>query len=208
MKTITIGNSKGGVGKSTLACNLAVAVARDGKKVVIVDADVQGSSLAFREIRESDDIGAVSITTPTIHKDITRLNADLVIVDAGGRDSAAFRSAVVASDLFIIPILPSLYDFWATSDTCGILDEARTYKDIQARLLINQYVPGTVLARDIEQALAEFADKAALMQARIPRQEVFKRSLVKGSGVQETDSRGKAAAAVKALYDEIISIIQ
>ena len=125
-----------------------------------------------------------------------------------GQVSAAFRSAVVTSDLFIIPILPSLYDFWATSDTCGILDEARSYKDIQARLLINQYVPGTVLARDIEQALADFADKAALLQAKIPRQEVFKRSLVKGAGVQEADPKSKAAAAVQALYNEIILIIQ
>lgn len=208
MKTITIGNSKGGVGKSTLACNLAVAAARDGKKVVIVDADVQGSSLAFREIREADDIGAVSITTPTIHKDITRLNADLVIVDAGGRDSATFRSAVVASDLLIIPILPSLYDFWATSDTCQILDEARSYKDIDARLLINQYVSGTVLAREMDEALTEFADKAPLLQTRIPRQEVFKRSLVKGSGVQEVDPKGKGSQSVFKLYQEIISIIQ
>lgn len=208
MKIITIGNSKGGVGKSTLTCNLAVTAAKSGKKVVIVDADVQGSSLAFREIRETDDIGAVSITTPTIHKDVTRLNADLVFIDAGGRDSAAFRSAVVASDLFIIPILPSLYDFWATSDTCGILDEARSYKDIEARMLLNQYVSGTVLAREMDEALTEFADKAPLLQTRIPRQEVFKRSLVKGSGVQEADPKGKATQAINHLYQEIMSIIQ
>lgn len=207
MKIITIGNSKGGVGKSTLTCNLAVTAAKAGNKVVIVDADVQGSSLAFREIREQDDIGAVSITTPTIHKDVTRLNADLVFIDAGGRDSAAFRSAVVASDLFIIPILPSLYDFWATSDTCGILDEARSYKDIEARMLLNQYVSGTVLAREMDEALTEFADKAPLLQTRIPRQEVFKRSLVKGSGVQEADPKGKATLAINQLYHEIMSII-
>lgn len=208
MKIITIGNSKGGVGKSTLTCNLAVTAARDGKKVVIVDADIQGSSLAFREIREADDIGAVSITTPTIHKDVTRLNADIVFIDAGGRDSAAFRSAVVASDLFIIPILPSLYDFWATSDTCGILDEARTYKDIQARMLLNQYVSGTVLAKEMDEALLEFSDKAPLLTTRIPRQEVFKRSLVKGSGVLEADPKGKATLAINQLYQEILSIIQ
>ena len=116
MKVISVVNQKGGVGKSTIACNLAVNAVLDGKRTLLIDADPQGSSLSFRAIRGADDLKAVSITQPTIHKDIGDFeNFDLVIIDAGGRDNTLFRSAVTAAakGMLLIPVLPSQYDIWA-----------------------------------------------------------------------------------------------
>ena len=70
---ITVGNTKGGVGKSTIAVNLAVASAvLGGKKTLLIDGDIQGSATDFRSLRSQDlpQIQLVSITTPTIHTDI------------------------------------------------------------------------------------------------------------------------------------------
>ena len=67
---ITVGATKGGVGKTTIACNLAVTAAPDGKSVLLVGADTQASSSMFRAARstdDTDDISMVQITTPTIH---------------------------------------------------------------------------------------------------------------------------------------------
>ena len=96
MNVIVVANQKGGVGKSTISCNLGVASALSGHKTLIIDADPQGSSATFRAVREKDDLKVISIIKPTIHKDIQDFTSfDRVIVDAGGRDSAVFRSAIL-----------------------------------------------------------------------------------------------------------------
>ncbi|MEM1684992.1 MAG: ParA family protein, partial [Nanopusillaceae archaeon] len=80
-KIIVVANQKGGVGKSTVACNIAVAFAVDGYKTLIIDTDPQESSLNFRAMREKDDIQAVSITKPTVHKDVLKFDHQVIIVD-------------------------------------------------------------------------------------------------------------------------------
>ena len=56
MKVLSVVNQKGGVGKSTIACNLAVCAAKDGIKTILIDCDPQGSSMNFRATRKDDDL--------------------------------------------------------------------------------------------------------------------------------------------------------
>ena len=204
---VTIGNSKGGVGKSTVACNLAVLAALDEKKVLLVDADPQASSLSFRSIRENDDIRATAITTPTLHKDLKDFsNFDLIIVDSGGRDSAIFRSAILAADVLIIPVLPSVYDIWATSDTIDIVKEAMLYNErLVSRFLINMVLPNTIMGREIIAALEEHKEIPVLQQT-IGARQAFKNALVTGQGVVEFDPKSKAAQEMSACYKEIMEL--
>lgn len=212
MKVISVANQKGGVGKSTIACNLAICALNDKKRVLLIDADPQGSSLAFRAMREADDLKAVSITQPTIHKDIGDFeNFDIVIIDAGGRDNTLFRSAVTAAakGILLIPVLPSQYDIWATEDTFNILKEARVYVDIPAYAVFNQTIQNTTVSKEAKDALEELTAESdiKLLESVLFSRVDYKKSISKGLGVIEYQSKSKAADEMNNLYFEIKGIL-
>jgi chromosome partitioning protein len=210
MKVITVGSTKGGAGKTNTAVNLAVASAKRGKKVLIVDADVQSSALSFRALREDSLVQATAITTPTLHKDIPAyaMSFDLVLIDVGGRDSTVFRSAIAAADLLVIPVLPSVYDIWAAGDTMELLREARSYNiETPARIFLNQVVPNTIMGREAGEALSDFTAEAQLLTAKVHHRQVFKNAAAKGQGVVELEPGGKAAWEIEGLLDEILELV-
>ena len=208
MNVIVVANQKGGVGKSTISCNLGVASALSGHKTLIIDADPQGSSATFRAVREKDDLKVISIIKPTIHKDIQDFTSfDRVSVDAGGRDSAVFRSAILAAagGMLIIPILPSQYDIWATEDTFNILRDARTYKDIAAYGLFNQVIQNTTVTKEAVETLKDMTveNEVRLLAQNLYQRVDYKKSISEGKGVMEYAPGGKAAQEVRNLFDEI-----
>lgn len=213
MMVVVVGNLKGGVGKSTISCNLGVAGVLDGKKVLVIDSDPQGSSMTFRAVRQTDNLKVVAMTKPTIHKDIGDFsNFDLIVVDAGGRDSALFRSAVVAatSGILLIPILPSQYDIWATEDTFAILKESRTLAEIRAYAMFNQVLPNTTTTQEAQDALEEMTGENAvsLLNNWFYNRVDYKKSISEGKGVMEYSPNSKAAQEVKALYNEVMDLFK
>ena len=212
-KVICFGNSKGGVGKSSLSVCVAVEATKNGKKVLLIDADPQKSSASWRASREADDIICTSITEPTLHKDVPKLAEayDLVVIDSGGRDSATFRSAMLAADILIIPVLPSQFDIYAAEDTVKILREALVYKDsIKPYFVLNQLLPNTLVSREAEDAMADMAQSSGIpvLNVKLYARVAYKKCLDTGVGVTEYEPVGKAADEIRAMYRELENILE
>lgn len=208
---ISIANVKGGVGKSTIATNLSCISAISGKETILIDADIQGSSMNFRSARTdgAPQFKAFSILTPTIHKDLQNLKADNVFVDVGSRDNKVFRSGIMAADVVVIPLTPSQFDIWASEDTFKtILEIMDLYEDLKVYLLLNQILHRTNLSRDVMEIIDEFIGKYKfpLLETKLYSRIAYKESTSDGLSVVEIKGSKfeKAAGEMKNLYDEII----
>ena len=159
---IAVVTQKGGAGKTTLATNLAVALAVDGGKVLLIDADRQRTALDWFAVRSegggyNGKVTVVGIDNDTIHKQIANLAAgyDHVIVDGPPRAEKVDRSAMMAADFVLVPVQPSSADVWAAETTIKVIEEARTFRpELRAALVVNRKSPNTVLGNAILDLLA------------------------------------------------------
>ena len=130
MKIIAILNQKGGVGKTTLATNIATKLHLNGSKVLLVDSDPQGSARDWHAAGNSE-IAVVGIDRPTLDKDIKKIsdNFDWVVIDGAPQLTDMAISAIKCADLIIIPVQPSPYDIWASEDLVDIIKHRQQLTD-------------------------------------------------------------------------------
>src|SRR6516162_11171999 len=134
---LTVGNTKGGTGKTTLAVQLAISFARAGRDVLLVDGDTQGSAQTAIAIRtdagRQPALACVQYAEGRVLRDQVRHQAGKyqdVLIDAGGRDSSALRAALVLSDVLLVPFLPRSVDVWALADIAALIEEVRAVRDL------------------------------------------------------------------------------
>lgn len=202
---VTVGNTKGGVGKSTISVNLAVESSRRGNKTLLIDTDPQGSTMAFRGERDSDDINAIALISDKLHKDIQgfRDAFDIIIIDAGGRDNKVFRSAVAACEKFLVPVLPSQFDVWAAEDSLKVFKEIQPFNDMTGHIVMNMVRPNTIVSAEAHEALLEYASDLPLLSETLHNRVAYKTSISQGLGVSEYEPKGKAATEIQDLYSRI-----
>lgn len=208
-KILVSGGIKGGIGKSTLAANLAVLAARVGKEVLLVDADPQETTATWAAARgehlgELAPVTTVTIVGKQIREELKRLahKYDVVIVDAGARDTSTQRAALSVASMVLLPFPPRGPDLWTLDAVAQTINDVRTINEgLRAAAFVNRADP---IGSDNAEAEAAFAEHAELIEAapvRVGNRKGIAVAHLMGLAAceaQRPDS--KAVAELNALY--------
>lgn len=199
-------NQKGGVGKTTLGVNLAASLARSGARVLLIDADPQGSALDWAAAREGEPLfSVVGLPRPTVHKEIAQIGHgyDHIVIDGPPRVTDLARSAIMASDVVLIPVQPSPYDIWAADEVVKLIEEARIYKQhLKAAFVVNRKIANTAIGRDAGEALATYP--VPVLRASVTQRVIFAEAAARGLAVHEIDPAGPAAVEIDAVMADLV----
>ncbi|MWD26454.1 AAA family ATPase [Aquicoccus sp. SCR17] len=184
-KVITIAQQKGGAGKTTLAANLAVAFAKEGRRVALVDTDPQGSlgRWFMTRLERLEDPGLDFSTSSAwgVSYECRKLadRFDLVIVDTPPKADSDLRPALRSADLVLVPVASSHVDLWATE---GVLDLAAR-EEVPALLVMTRTRAGTRLGTEVAQAAADLGAEVAA--GGLANRVVYAESFGQGLGALE-----------------------
>jgi chromosome partitioning protein len=208
---LSVINLKGGSGKTTLAVHIAGELARLRHSVLLVDADSQGSALDWATERgrrgRSRLFGVVALARETLHREMPDLARSYshIVIDGPPRTTAVLRSALLASDLVLIPIQPSAYDVWAAQAVLELVREATVYKPaLRALFVITRRIVRSRIAREVRAAIAD--QRIPTLDASLAQRVVFAESAGSGLLAAELAPGSPAAREVRALTLELLRV--
>jgi chromosome partitioning protein len=214
-KVVTVFNQKGGVGKTTMTIQIAGTLATRGFKTLVIDMDEQNTATRWASQAQDDAPFAASLMNLAamegkVHREIKNQmdNYDFIFVDCPpAKLSPAPSSAMLVSDLAIIPIVPAPADMWASVAAKKLALAAQaTNEQLLIRMLPNMVQKNTNLAMDTLDVLAE--DKEVpLMKTWIGSRSAFRECQLMGSTVHSLSKSSAAAKEVDLLADEVMELL-
>jgi chromosome partitioning protein len=213
---ISITNLKGGVGKTTIVTNLAASLILRGYNVCIVDTDLtQMSSMEWAGNRDSSrpHVSVFGVNEKQLNKEVDKLNSeyDIVLIDGAPQISELAERTILASDILVIPISPSIYDFRAFENFLKKLNQVNTMRETYNMRLVETYVmmnrvnDRSNLSKGILEAVQSYS--VPILATRLANRTAYGETATVGLGVVEWRD-AKAIAEMNSLTDEMVQIIE
>jgi chromosome partitioning protein len=211
---VVCGGIKGGSGKTTIATNLAVIRALDGRDVLLIDADDQETATDFtilRNERRSGGAGYTSIklTGPAVRTETLRLTGKYqdILIDTGGRDTTSQRAALAIADTLLVPFVPRSFDVWTLEKVASLVEEMRTANQkLRAYTFLNRADPRGGDNDDTAELLKE-TPLLTFIASSIGSRKAFANAASQGMAVTELKPQDqKASEEIVVLYRYIFDI--
>jgi chromosome partitioning protein len=205
---VAFAGQKGGVGKSTTAVCLAVAALEAGSRVLLVDADPQGTVRTWGEVAAERKRPAPTVIAmgASMHKSgqLSDLAAgfDMTFIDCPPRHGEVQRSALMVADVVVLPCGASAADAWALATSLEVVREARAMRDeLQACVLITRKQGRTALGKSARKMLESTG--LPVLQTELGSRVAYQESLAAGQGITTFASRDPGAREILDLLDEL-----
>ncbi len=212
---IAVANLKGGVGKSTIAQNLAVSLRSQGHKVCLVDTDVeQKSTIEWGERRNARELPAIQLSLSTedrLAREIAELakTNDFVIVDGSPALSEVATKIMMVADLVVVPVMPSGNDYGALEKFLARYDDVKAMLESRGMALdlgvvLNGYNDRIIVNRAVYEAIKKL--DVRIFKTEIGHRAAYQEANLVGMGVIELSDR-KAAQEIESLTAEILATL-
>jgi chromosome partitioning protein len=205
---VALTGQKGGAGKSTTAICLAMVALERGSKVLLVDADPQGTARTWAEVAAEHGNPAPSVVAmgAAMHvrgqlRDVAA-GYDVTFIDCPPRQGDVQRSALMVADVAVLPCGPSAADAWALASSLDMVGEALALRtDLSACVLITRRQNRTSLAKGARKVLN--AGALPVLETELGYRVAYQEALAAGRGITKYAPRDMGAREINRLYDEL-----
>jgi chromosome partitioning protein len=192
---ISVLNQKGGAGKTTLATNIAAALLKQGGRVLLVDSDPQGSARDWKAANENNPLPVIGLDRPSLAKDINIFikDFDVIVIDGAPQIREMAAAAIRIADVILIPVQPSPYDIWATSELIELIKTRQTVCDgkPQSAFVVSRAIKNTHLSKDVFEALSHYSMK--VFESCTTQRVIYANSAAEGlSVIDASDEKAKS----------------
>lgn len=204
MKIIALLNEKGGTGKSTLSQNIAVCLHRQGRRVILVDADPQGTTRDWRSASpENADLpNVIALDRPELLSSLKSIDADIAIIDTPAKAEKMTASVIRFADAALIVIQPSGADIWASAAAVRLIQQKIDVGGkIIAAFLANRVSGSSNLSKEV---LADEWNEYGIeqLESTVGNRVAFAQALTDGLSIYDTADR-TGRAEIDLLVDEL-----